>query len=88
VENKLFVCDCGSLEHQFVINYDPDPGWNDHIYVNIHLSKKKFWNRVQYAVKYILGHQCDYGAFQEILLDKKTTEKLAAVLSTHAKTMK
>ncbi len=69
----LIICTCGSVEHQMIISYDVDtneePEYDD-VYVSIHLSTYRgFWNRLKYAVKYIFGYKCRYGAFDEIILN-------------------
>ena len=74
MENQiLFTCACHSPEHQLIISDFAD---ESEIFISIHLSKKSFWKRLIYAVKYIFGHQCKYGAFDEIIFDSSTQQKL------------
>lgn len=80
---ELFICNCGSVEHQFLISY-----WNDHegwdeTYVEIHLTKQwPIWRRIVLAVKYIFGYQCRYGAFQEVVLHPDQVRELRDKLNT------
>ena len=64
MEQRLFVCKCGSLEHQFVITTD-----DDYAYIGIHLSPLPFWQRVKHSVGYLFGRRCRYGDFEEITMD-------------------
>jgi hypothetical protein len=85
----LFVCDCGDIAHQFVIQYDEDYP-EDPIFVSIHLTSTSFWRRLVYGVQYIFGRKSIYnsGAFSEVLLDEKKTKELIEVLSAHHISMK
>lgn len=60
---QIIICDCNSPEHQLIVTSD-----EDFIYLHIHLIKRGFWSRVKYAIKYIFGYKCKYGAWDEILL--------------------
>jgi hypothetical protein len=80
MENILFVCKCGDIDHQFVISeYDDDP---ENIYIQIHLSDVGIINRIKYAIKYILGKKSRFssGSFGEIILGPKETSKLVGIL--------
>lgn len=75
---ELFLCECNSPEHQFIVSYwDEDEG---EVYIAIHLNKKPFWKRLKYAIKYIFGYQCKYGAFDEIILNLDDAERLQKVV--------
>ena len=45
------------------------------IYLHIHLAKRPFWQRVKYGISYILGRQCRYGAFEEMILNPDDAPK-------------
>jgi len=89
MKQELFVCSCGSVDHQFIItSFDDDEDYND-LYVEVHLSDVGFWNRLKYAFNYILGKRSSYnsGAFSEILLNKEITARLIEVLQNHYRRM-
>lgn len=88
MKNDLFVCQCCSMEHQFVVSFDPDEEWNEYVYVHVHLNNKSFFKRLILSIKYLFGHKCKYGCFDEVLLDKSQTKRLIDVLSTHYSLMK
>ncbi|MBR1436345.1 MAG: hypothetical protein IJ584_14685, partial [Bacteroidales bacterium] len=50
------------------------------VYIAVHLNKKPFWKRLKYAIKYIFGYQCKYGAFDEIILNPDDAERLQKVV--------
>ncbi len=85
MENTLFVCECGDVEHQLIVSFDPEEGFNDTIFFQIHLGNVGFLNRIKYAIKYILGKKSRYnsGAFSEVLLNKEQTARLIEVLQKH-----
>jgi hypothetical protein len=45
-------------------------------YVHIHLNKHSFLDRLKYGIKYILGYQCRYGAFDEFIFNPEDAQKL------------
>ena len=82
MENKkdLLICSCHSTEHQLVILYEEDELENGETYpmcyFHIHLNKRPFWKRVKYGFNYILGRQCNYGAFDEFMFNPEYSDKL------------
>jgi hypothetical protein len=82
-ERDIVICACHSTEHQFVISYSEDVldevKYPD-VYLHIHLTKKPFWMRVRYAIKYIFGYQCRYGSFDEIIINKKDVDKFKRIV--------
>jgi hypothetical protein len=83
--NTLFVCKCGDVSHQFVLTEFDDE--LDHVYIQIHLSDVGWFNRIQYAIKYILGKKSRFnsGAFGEIILGKDEISKLVEILLKYNK---
>ena len=45
-------------------------------YAHVHLNKKTFWERIVYGVKYILGHQSRFGAFDEFIFNPEDAPRL------------
>lgn len=82
MKNKkdLLICDCHSTDHQLVIWYEEDELDNGQrypmCYFHIHLSKRPFWQRVSYGLRYIFGRQCRYGAFDEFIFNPDDSDKL------------
>jgi len=83
MESNLFVCQCCSMEHQFVVSFDPEEEWNEYVYIHVHLNNKSFFKRLILSIKYLFGYKCTYGCFDEVLLDKSQIKKLIDVLSSH-----
>lgn len=85
MEHNLFVCNCGDVDHQFIIRFFDD----DFITIESHLSNTGLWNRIKYAVRYVLGKKSRYnsGAFGEVLLDKTQTGMLIETLKKHHERM-
>lgn len=68
---EIEVCKCGSLEHQVIFQFDPDPGYNDEMCLSVHLNHDLPWySRIVRAVKYIFGYKSKFGDYDEILLDR------------------
>jgi len=63
MKRTLFVCQCCSIEHSFVISADEED-----VFIEIHLASAPFWTRVKNAVRYVLGRKSKWGDFEEILL--------------------
>lgn len=74
LERKIFLCDCGSLEHQLSIWYDKEESL---LYLEPRLhTHKNFFKRVVAGIKYIFGHKSRFGTFDEILLNEKSQLEL------------
>lgn len=80
--NHLFVCECGDVDHQFIIA-EPPTEWFDEfedsseLWVHIHLRRDLTWfQKLKYIILYILGKQSIYGAFGEIILKKEQITRL------------
>jgi hypothetical protein len=82
-EREIVICACHSTEHQMVISYTEDVIDGEkypEVYIHLHLTKKPFWWRVRYGIKYIFGYQSRYGAFDEMIIDKKDVDKFKRVV--------
>jgi hypothetical protein len=81
-EVDLFICSCHNTEHQMIVLYDED-GIDGIIYptvyIHTHLSKRPFWERVKYGIKYIFGYQSRYGAFDEFIFNSEDHEKVQRI---------
>lgn len=74
--NIIFLCKCSSIEHQIVFSYFDDID-DRTIYASIHLVKEhNIFKRIWYAIKYIFGYKCKYGAFEEFIFKPQDANKL------------
>jgi hypothetical protein len=69
----ILICDCGSIEHQIVIQQDEEEGL---IYCHIYLSNRSFFGRLKYGIKYIFGYKCRYGHWDEFIFKPEHAPKL------------
>jgi hypothetical protein len=79
----VVICACHSTDHQMVILYSEDIINGERypeVYLHILLNKRPFWERVKYGIKYIFGYQSRYGAFDEMIIDKKDVDKFKKVV--------
>lgn len=74
--DELEICTCGSPEHQMIFSFDPDDGWNDYMFITIHLSLGPWYKRIWPGIKYLFGYQSKYGHFDEIMLDKDGVQRI------------
>jgi len=66
-------CDCESSDHILRISsLKDDYYW---LYVDVHLRKRPWWERIWIAIRYIFGYQSKYGAFDEFLWTKEQTQR-------------
>ena len=82
-EKDLLICSCHSTDHQMVVLYGEDDINGiiyPTVYIHTHLSKRPFWERVKYGIKYIFGYESRYGAFEEMILSKKDVDKFKRVV--------
>lgn len=69
----ILICSCHSLEHQIMFWYDED---DKMLYAEVHLAKHGLLRRIQYALRYIFGYKCRFGAFDEFLFDSDNEKQL------------
>lgn len=79
MERELFICSCENTEHQIVFSYFEDDDIHN-VYATTYLSKKSFWKRLKYGIKYIFGYQSKYGAFDEFIFNSNDAERLEKVV--------
>jgi len=80
---ELFICDCGDVEHQFIISYDSE---DKEIYISVHLRNyMSFFQRIIIAIKYIFGKKSIYGAFDVVILNKNQIIELRDCLNQKIK---
>lgn len=72
-DKKLFICSCCTTEHQFIVFKEPE---DNTVVFSIHLSSKPFLKRVVHALRYIFGYRCEYGDFDEVILNEKQIKEL------------
>lgn len=71
---EIFVCSCGSLEHQMMFWYDEEEKL---LYTEVHLRTwHNFFRRLWYGLKYAFGYKSRFGAWDEFLFDKVNEQQL------------
>ena len=82
---ELFVCDCGDLDHQFVVQWMSDyPDEDDkEIFITVHLSQSySFWKKLKAAFRYLFSKdRSRFGDFDEIILDLEEANRLKNVIN-------
>lgn len=78
MEREIIICECQSAEHQMVVSYENDEN-HPMVYLHIHLTKRPFWKRLIYGIKYIFGKQSKYGAFDEMILNPEDAPKFEKI---------
>lgn len=73
----LFVCKCGDVSHQLILStLDTEDDEKRIVYAAFHLDNYGFWNRVNNAVKYVLGIKHKDGDFDSLLLKVEDMDRL------------
>lgn len=62
---EILHCACSSTEHTVIYHHNVD---DNEVYMHTHLAKLGLFERIWYALKYVFGHQSNYGAFEEHIL--------------------
>ena len=78
-KTHILVCECNSSQHQLLFRYFEDDT-DGEVYVETHLAKKPFFERLIYGIKYILGYQSRFGAFDEVILGPQHINSLQCVV--------
>jgi len=79
IKNELFICDCYSPEHQFILMYDNE---DNILYLRTHLiTYKSFFKRLIIGIKYAFGYKCRFGQFDEIIINPEDKERLINIIN-------
>lgn len=78
--NELFVCQCGSHEHQLIFRYFTEDE-DQEVYVTVHLSPGNWWERLKNGIRYIFGYRSKYGEFDEFIFRREDAERLQGVVN-------
>ena len=79
-QRETLICQCNSIEHQISFNWIEDKELEGEVYMEIHLAKLSFCDRLKHGIKYIFGYRCMYGDFDEVILKKNDVHKLEKVV--------
>ena len=80
MERKIFICDCHTVEHQFIVEYFNDSDYDDdEVYVGIRLNSfgnvfQRLWRALKYIVK---AGEADYS---EVILNEDKQKELIKFL--------
>lgn len=78
LRHEVIVCDCANSEHSAIFSYfEDEPGT---VYFSPHLKKLPFLKRLWYAIRYILGRQSCYGAFDEFIFTENDIDKFKKIV--------
>ena len=80
MQQETLICQCNSIEHQISFTWIEDKELEGEVYMEIHLAKLSFWDRLKHGIKYIFGYKCMYGDFDEVILKKGDVHKLEKVV--------
>ena len=81
MKNEIFICECNSPEHQFLITFE-----DSYFVITPYLSPYlNFFKRLILGIKYIFGYKSSYGAFDSIMLSKKRAEQLSSKIMIEIK---
>lgn len=74
---EIEICQCSSLEHQVIFQFDPDEGYNDFLYINVALNHYYPWyKRIWLGIKYMFGYECRFGHYDEIMLNREGVTRI------------
>jgi len=78
MKTKYIECACYSSEHTLKFTYFPD---EKELCVTTFLAHRPFLKRVINGLKYIFGYKCEYGHFDETILEEEKIKELQDFLS-------
>lgn len=76
-------CSCWWAEHEMGIAWLDDLG--EFSFTTRLCTWRNVFQRMWHALKYVLGHKSRFGAFDEILVEKRDARKIARFLLERAK---
>lgn len=74
-------CACGQLEHAvFFESSETTIGFSENedpfVVITNHLTQFGLFKRIWVAIKYVFGHRCRYGDFEETIIDVEKVKQL------------
>ena len=73
-KEEVFICDCHSLEHHFVLWYDEE---DNELHLTVHLvARAQWWKRIMPALRYIFGYNGRYGEYDNVILQPEDRDRL------------
>lgn len=76
-------CTCWYADHQVQLHYSEDAPYEG-LYLTVHLtSPDNVFQRIWYAIRYIFGYKCRYGAWDELDLDRTDCQKVVTYLNDY-----
>lgn len=80
----LMLCDCGCREHMIGFSYWPKDDWPE-LFFEFHLTtSRNILQRAWAAIRYVLGHRCRYGEWDELVMNPNDAKSLAEFLTEYA----
>jgi len=77
LDRDIFICKCGSLEHQYSFYYSKDDGVWFEPHLNTSLS---FFKRIKLAIYYIFGYKTKYGSWDGFFINEKDSKLIIKYL--------
>ena len=78
--DELFICTCNDTEHQIIMSYFKDTEF-PYVYCSIHLvPERNILKRIRNAVRYIFGHRCAYGDFEEFIFKPEDAGRIQSIV--------
>lgn len=78
-KKDIFICECNSLEHQYVFWYDED---ENELYCQPHLNTyRNIWGRLWQAFKYVLGYKSRFGDWDAFIFKQEDLHRLNQIIN-------
>lgn len=81
--NYYLECACCSNEHLVKLIYDDGTHDIPFLAMYVQLIQEPWYKRIWKGIKYIFGHQCVYGHWDEFIFDEKTALKFKFLLTRY-----
>ena len=78
-QRNYLECACHSPEHTLQVEFIDDEPKMLCFYVG--LTKEVWYKRIWKAIKYIFGYQCQYGHFDEFILQKDDADVVIGMIN-------
>lgn len=75
MKHDLFICDCGTIEHQIIISHD-----DEDVYLHVHIiPESNILKRIKNAFNYIFNRRRIWGDFDCIILKPEDADKFQKI---------
>jgi hypothetical protein len=78
---EVVICECGSKDHNLILHRFDEDGWDDEMFISVHLVELPLHKRLWKAVRYVFGYTDAWGHYDEVVLGPDKAQDIVNFLN-------